>query len=67
VTSETTSAGVTLCCDVCGEVREPGRGARFGRGSAPREWAEEWEDAKRVGRRARKIRDTWVHYCTDCW
>jgi hypothetical protein len=66
VTSEPTHNDVTFCCDVCGEVREPGGGARLGRGSAPRDWSEEWEDAKAEGWRARKVGDTWMHYCSDC-
>ena len=55
MTSETRlCAGVMFCCDECGEVREPGGCVRLGRGSEPREWAEEWEDAKREGWRARR-------------
>jgi len=65
MTSEQTRAGVTFCCDECGEVREPGRGVRLGRGPAPRDWAEEWADAKAAGWRARRVGDTWVDRCPD--
>jgi hypothetical protein len=58
VSSETTSAGVVFCCDGCGGIREPGGGTRLGRGSATREWADEWANAKAEGWRARKVGET---------
>lgn len=52
-----------LSCDGCPETYEP---PRLGRGSAPREWSEMWEDAKATGWRAVKTDEGWFHYCPDC-
>jgi len=65
MSSEQTSSGVAFHCDECGEVRVPGGGARLGRGSAPREWSEEWADAKAAGWRARRVGNKWVDRCPD--
>lgn len=63
MTSQRTRAGVEFCCDTCGEVREPGK---LGRGSAPRDFSEEWQDAREAGWRAVKKGQNWTHYCSDC-
>jgi len=66
MSSEQTRSGVAFHCDVCGEVREPGGGARLGPGEAPRAFTKEWSDAWDEGWRASKFRDDWRHTCPDC-
>jgi len=63
MTSHTVKGEHALSCDGCPEIYES---PRRGRGSAPREWAEMWEDAKRAGWRAVKRGDGWRHFCPDC-
>jgi hypothetical protein len=65
MTSERSRDGVTFCCDVCGELLEP---AKLGRGSAPRDWQESWQDAKAQGWRAVKNSrgGEWSHRCPAC-
>lgn len=69
MTSERTSDGHAFCCDKCGDVLDP---PKLGRGSAPRDWHESWEEAKRLGWKAskgppRNGRDgEWRHHCPTC-
>ena len=64
MSSERTSAGFEFCCDGCGEIRPPGKLAR---GSAKRDFGEEWSDAKDEGWRAIKDQNgEWTHRCPTC-
>jgi hypothetical protein len=63
-----TTDGFEFSCDACGEVWSP---PSLGRGSAPRDFFESWQDAKASGWRAVPIKGrdkapTWEHRCSDC-
>jgi hypothetical protein len=63
MSSESRKDGTEFFCDLCGDVIEP---PRLGRGSAPRNFQESWEEAKEAGWRAVKSGEHWLHRCPSC-
>jgi hypothetical protein len=64
MTSQLTKDGFEFSCDACGEVWSP---PKLGRGSAPRDFHESWEEAKSAGwRTIQNKRGEWEHLCSNC-
>lgn len=65
---EKDKSGYEFTCDACGEVKKP---PRFGAGSAKADFLDCWDECKREGWRAVKVKsrtgsEEWEHRCPEC-